>query len=184
MCGWIRAISEMRAASVTPQKQTLLKTREPVYRYSYFSKLDDNPVVPPYSNAITDSTRTFKMDFGDMLDMSKIWMLGIESFRVKVSGTGGLTDSLAVLISNVGSVSSKSNCTRAGGSCIINLNATVTPFSSWSSTNFGERITNPNFLNDYITIQIVNAITLEPYITGSKPADFSLCMIVYEFPSS
>jgi hypothetical protein len=190
----------MSSETVTPQKDRTIRSHEPVYRYQHWTVPDPNKA--PIPDGKVDVTLNFGANA--TLPSTRTWMLALEAFTANFDPITTATPSngLVLRISGIGSRETRTNMTMVeaaqtamtvggqtyhdGCSAYFPINNTKTPTAgsvNYTTTSFsnmiiGERISNPNFLNSQIQIEVLSGLNMMPVSTMMS---FSLSFIVYEY---
>jgi hypothetical protein len=146
-----------------------VKSHIPVHRYHFHSQLTPGGTV---------GLKRIKLDFGPAatLDMNRTWMLAVESLLV---GEVGNIVQYALRITGTGYSSVRSNAPDVGNTATL---LCYTPYMQGNFTRgyMGTPITNPDFLNSEITMELLDAVDLTP-LTPADIVGFQCTFIVYEY---
>jgi hypothetical protein len=146
-----------------------VKSAIPVHRYHFHSRLTPDGTV---------GSKRIKLDFGPAatLDMSRTWMLAVETCLVDELGA---IVNYALRITGTGYSSVRSNGPDVGNTATVLL---YSPFQQGNLTRgyMGTSITNPDFLNNEITVELLNATDLTP-VTNADILGFECTFVVYEY---
>jgi hypothetical protein len=156
----------------------MLKSEIPVHRYHFFSGLAAEVRPPP----LFDGSRTrIKLNFGDAatLDLShNTYMLVVEKLLIASRNVGSAA--YALYISNTGYSSTRATGADEGKCPVVLCTERGIDLGPVTRSYMGTVISNPNFLNDYIDMQIMGGLDNHP-MGVQDVAGFSGTFVVYRY---
>jgi hypothetical protein len=147
-----------------------VKSHIPVHRYHFHSLRTPGG---------TNTKKRVTLDFGPAatLDMQRTWMLAVETIMINETGPLG---EFALRITGTGYSSVRSNGDDVGNTATI---VSAYQFQQGNLTRgyMGTQITNPNFLNSEITIELLNGTDLREIVAADDVHAFAVTFVVYEY---
>jgi hypothetical protein len=151
----------------------MLRSEIPVYRYHFHSLRVPGPA--------DRSKLKVKLDFGHAatLDLShRTYMLAVETVVIDIAAQRN--SAFALRISNTGYSSTRCTGDDQGSTATMLCTAEGFQQGNLIRSSMGTVISNPNFLNSYVTIELLSAgdlTDLDPF----EIAYFSGTFVVYEY---
>jgi hypothetical protein len=155
----------------------MLKSEIPVHRYHFHSQRER--VFP---QADQSKLRT-KLDFGHAatLDLSnRTYMLAVESLVIHLNNGYRPGEGYALRISNTGYSSTRCTGDDQGNTATLLCTEAGIHQGNLTRSHMGTVITNPNFLNSYVVIELLNGSELEN-LDPQEVSWFSGTFVVYEY---
>jgi hypothetical protein len=156
-------------------RDNYLQTKEPVYRYHYYSVVEKTTPV-----SYLDPNFNLNLSFGIALEPHRTWMIALENLIVSAADK---EDPITLVIGNVGSTLERSNVQElSGSSAVFNFISSYLLPQIITRNNVGHRINNLNFLNESIPCKLLSQDTnkIPTKLEKIKAIQFSLVIYAYD----